>query len=93
MGSGCKVSVRRWTGIDCSKNDPGVISQGGVGQESGELICACGRKPGENVFEPCPGIDAELMASGREAGKYCQATSAVIAAEEEPVLSVMRSSA
>lgn len=44
----------------------------------------------EGFFQPGPRIDAELLARGHEARQDRQATTAIIAAVEEPVLSSNR---
>ena len=56
------------------------------------LIGGRDRELGEGVFEPVPGVDAELLAGGGEAGEDCQSAAAVIAAEEQPIFAVMLSS-
>ena len=56
------------------------------GQEGGELVGGGGGELGEGVLEPGPGVHAELLAGSGEARQDRQASSAVVAAEEEPVL-------
>lgn len=50
------------------------------------MIGGGGGQPGEGVFQPGPGVQAELLAGRREAGEYGQRLAAAVRSKEEPVL-------
>lgn len=57
-----------------------------VGQQRGELIGRTGRQAREDVFQVQPRVDAEALASDREAGQHRRSLAAGFAAPKEPVL-------
>ena len=60
-------------------------------QERGELVSGGERELGQGLLEPGPGVHTELLACGCEARQDGQATTAIVASEEEPVFAVMPS--
>ena len=63
----------------------------GCRQERSELVGGSEGEPGQGLLEAGPGVRVELLAGGCEARQDGQATTAIVASEEEPVFSVMPS--
>lgn len=59
-------------------------------QQRVELIDGGGRQAGEGVFEPCPGVEAELLAGGGETRQSRQSSAAMVVAEKELVAAADR---
>ena len=70
---------------------PAALFFGLHGQKRGVLIGGRDGELGEGVFDPVPGVDAELLAGGGEAGEDCQSAAAVVFAKKSQYLSFPRS--
>ena len=60
-----------------------ALFRGGGWQEGRELFGGGDGESGQGFFQPRPGVDAELLAGGREAGEDRQSSAAVVAAKKE----------
>jgi len=81
-----KVTVRRWTGPKFRGLTGWVLFHGRGGQERGELVGVGDGESGQGLFQPGPGVHAELPTSLRKARQDRQTPTSIVTPEKKPVL-------